>query len=162
MGTSFENLQNLIFCDLKSGLQNDLFTLIFHQMVQFFTNILVVQKKPCEKLVRYLSIPLFLLIDVITSLWIKLRKEAAKQQCFSLFEQGRGKFLTFLMGSGHAFSPLLSNYLLTKRGTLEPNFFFGRRSSMNVPHLLYTTTLQKEILLVNGHYKTCRGTITSW
>ena len=47
-------------------------------MVWFFTINVVVQKKPCEKLVRYLLIPLFLLINVITSWWIKLRKEAAK------------------------------------------------------------------------------------
>ena len=33
MEISFENLQNLIFWDLKSGLWNDLFTLIFNQMV---------------------------------------------------------------------------------------------------------------------------------
>ena len=65
MGTSSEILQNLIFFNLKSGLQNDLFTLIFNQSVYFFTNNLMVWKKPCEISVRYLSIPLFLLNSVI-------------------------------------------------------------------------------------------------
>ena len=61
MGTSFESLQNLIFCDIKSGRWNDLFKLIFNQILKFFTNNLVVQKKPCKKSVQYLLILQFLL-----------------------------------------------------------------------------------------------------